>query len=57
MRYMQLRVTEKEFVQIKKAALDANKRTEDFLKLAVFHYIAQIKIKEISSSITKETKV
>lgn len=33
-KYMQLRVSKEEFIQIKKAALDAGLTTEEFLKRA-----------------------
>jgi len=36
MRYAQLRLTDEEFITVKKAALDAKMSLDDFLKSAIF---------------------
>ncbi len=44
MRYAQLRLTETEFIEVKKAALDAHISLEEFLKTAVFTQIKAAKL-------------
>ena len=50
MRYAQLRLTEQEFIEIKKAALDAKLPLEDFLKTVVLKNVRSIIIAEGISS-------
>lgn len=56
MRYMQIRLTEEEFILVKKAALDAKVSLEAFLKAAVFEKMfLDIVKKEADESLQNST--
>ena len=48
MRYAQIRLSDKDFITAKKAALDANMSFEDFLKSAMFEKLFSDVVKKVN---------